>query len=120
MATFLASRARASLPECWGHRGVSLRRPMRGMIRCLTISQASAALPENTILSFKAAIQDGAHGIESGTALTLRPPSSHPLFFSSFNVSSFHFAFFFALVDRTFLPIPYGTIIPMTFLRGQA
>jgi len=35
------------LPECWGHRG------------------ASAALPENTLASFEAAIRDGAEGIET-------------------------------------------------------
>ncbi|KIJ56492.1 hypothetical protein M422DRAFT_149822, partial [Sphaerobolus stellatus SS14] len=35
------------LPECWGHRG------------------ASAALPENTIASFEAAIRDGAEGVET-------------------------------------------------------
>ena len=36
------------LPECFGHRG------------------ASAAFPENTLVSFEAAIRDGAEGIESG------------------------------------------------------
>ncbi|KAI0049415.1 PLC-like phosphodiesterase [Auriscalpium vulgare] len=36
-----------TLPECWGHRG------------------ASAALPENTLASFEAAIREGSEGIES-------------------------------------------------------
>ncbi|KAF8592590.1 PLC-like phosphodiesterase [Ramaria rubella] len=36
-----------NLPECWGHRG------------------ASATLPENTLVSFEAAIRDGAEGIET-------------------------------------------------------
>jgi len=48
MSVFFAARVKPALPECWGHRG------------------ASAAFPENTLLSFKAAIADGAHAIESG------------------------------------------------------
>lgn len=42
--------------ECWGHRG------------------ASAHLPENTLASFRAAILEGAKGIESG-AFASGPPS---------------------------------------------
>ncbi|KDQ25387.1 hypothetical protein PLEOSDRAFT_1113425 [Pleurotus ostreatus PC15] len=38
------------LPDCWGHRG------------------ASSRFPENTLASFKAAMRDGAEGIESESA----------------------------------------------------
>lgn len=57
------------LPQCWGHRGVSLTSALRKPILdfdFLLILQASAAFPENTLASFEAAIRDGSEGIESG------------------------------------------------------
>lgn len=56
-----------SLPECWGHRGVSFH-PVLHVAQPLTRphAQASATFPENTLASFEKAIRDGAEGIESG------------------------------------------------------
>ena len=42
----------STLPQCWGHRG------------------ASAAYPENSLMSFAAAIADGVEGIESDVHIT--------------------------------------------------
>ena len=64
--SFVMSSAR-SLPECWGHRGVSCHR-LDHVAQPLTRrhAQASATFPENTLASFEKAIRDGAEGIESG------------------------------------------------------
>lgn len=79
------------LPSCWGHRGVS-RSPLtpscegergerafrltRSHDARLSLVQASAAYPENTLASFEAAFKDGAEGIESGERASVRSPSS--------------------------------------------
>lgn len=51
--------------QCWGHRGASGMLPLRLSSGDALIS--TAHLPENTLASYRAAILEGAEGIESGT-----------------------------------------------------
>jgi hypothetical protein len=61
------------LPAVWGHRGVSCLRYTDAISEVW--GQASAQYPENTLISFKQAILDGAEGIESGAS---SEPRSEP------------------------------------------
>ncbi|POW16412.1 hypothetical protein PSHT_06722 [Puccinia striiformis] len=62
------------LPLCWGHRGHILTSLVihEPLLACQNehLRQASADFPENTLCSFKAAIQSGAEGIESDVRIS--------------------------------------------------
>jgi hypothetical protein len=56
--------------QCWGHRGASGMFSFRDFLGYALIR--AAHLPENTLASYRAAILEGAEGIESGTSLPWR------------------------------------------------
>ncbi|KAJ7639393.1 PLC-like phosphodiesterase [Roridomyces roridus] len=58
----IMSATTRNLPECYGHRGVSI---LSRSSPCL------CPLPENTLASFEAAIRDGAEGIESDVHVSI-------------------------------------------------